>query len=64
MENNVYRETEGHGFPKVPSLVPHISNVKKSSSFKVRLVIINVSLKNWKTEIQRLVLLMKLSIMQ
>ncbi|XP_027934734.1 S-type anion channel SLAH2-like isoform X2 [Vigna unguiculata] len=34
MENNVYRETEGHGFPKVPSLVPHISNVKKSSSFK------------------------------
>jgi len=46
MENNVYRETEGHGFPKVPSLVPHISNVKKSSSFKVRLVIINVSLKN------------------
>ncbi|KAK7357265.1 hypothetical protein VNO80_16549 [Phaseolus coccineus] len=43
MENNLSRETEGHGLPKVPSLVQHISNdvanfetvdVKKSFSFK------------------------------
>jgi len=53
MENNLSRETEGHGLPNVPSLVQHISNdaanfetvdVKKFSSFKVRLVIISVSL--------------------
>ncbi|WVY97711.1 hypothetical protein V8G54_029862 [Vigna mungo] len=34
MENNFCRETQGRGLPKVPSLVQHISNVKKSSSFK------------------------------
>jgi len=53
MENNLSRETEGHALPKVPALVQHISNdvanfdtvdVKKSFSFKVRLVIVTVSL--------------------
>lgn len=48
MENNLCRETQGRGLPKVPSLVQHISNVKKSSSFKVRLVIINVSFEELK----------------
>ncbi|CAJ1976992.1 unnamed protein product [Sphenostylis stenocarpa] len=51
MENNLNRVTEGHGLPKVPSLVQHISSndvanfdtvhlKSLSSSFKVRLVTI------------------------
>jgi len=51
MENNLNRETEGHGLPKIPSLVQHISSNDEgnfdngdlknlSSSFKVSLVII------------------------